>query len=191
MQINETINIKEEVSLFKDSYSFIFYCKKELEKELVTASRNDLNYMKLYVFLHLVLEMSLSQLFRQFVLGNIYLRTSDKNLTTEKMDKKDIKEKFETLLHFLPVKDINKLKGCYCNFAEKRNKILHGHAVGEKWINGVGKVTKIKEWFNEKEVANHLKVYNKLVDLVRENIDKLPAFTDSGKKDMKNILYSY
>ena len=107
------------------------------------------------------------------------------------MDEKDVKEKFETLLHFLPVTDVNKLKGWYCNFAEKRNKILHGHAVGEKWINGAGKVTKIKDWFNEKEVANHLKIYNKLVDLMQDSIDKLPAFTDSGKRDMKNILYSF
>jgi len=191
MNVNETINIKEEISFFKDDYSFVFYCKEELEKTLAKTSRNNLDYMKLYVFLHLVLEISLSQLFRQFVLGNIYLHTSDKNLTTEEMDAKDIQEKFETLLHFVPVADINKLKEWYCNFAEKRNKILHGHAVGEKWINGVGKVTKIKDWFNETEVVNHLKCYNEVVDLVRDSIDKLPAFTDSGKKDMKNILYNF
>lgn len=191
MKINETINIKEEISFFKDDYSFVFYCKEEFEKALATAARNNLDYMKFYTFLHLVLEISLSQLFRQFVLGNIYFKTSDKNLTTEEMDEKDVKEKFETLLHFLPVTDVDKLKGWYCNFAEKRNKILHGHVVGEKWTNGAGKTTKIKDWFNETEVANNLKIYNKLVDLMRDSINKLPAFTDSGKRDMKNILYSF
>jgi|SRR3989339_735066 len=191
MKVEETINIKGEISFFKDDCSFVFYCKEELEKALATVSRNSLDYMKFYTFLHLVLEISFSQLFRQFVLGHIYLKTSDKNLSTEEMDEKDIKGKFETLLPFLPVRDIDKLKGWYCNIAEKRNKILHGHSVGEQWANGAGKVTKIKDWFNEKEVADHLKIYNKLVDLIRDSIDKLPAFTDSGKKDMKNILYSF
>ncbi len=190
-KVNETINIKEEYSVFTDDYSFIFYCKGEFEIALNKSKRDNLDYLKLYSFLHLVLEISLSQLFRQFVLGHVYLKTTDKLLTTEEMDKKDIKEKFETLSHFLPTTDVDKLKGWYCNFAVKRNKILHGHAVGEKWVNGIGKVTRIKDWFNEQEVNAHLKNYNKIVNLMRDSIDKLPAFTASGKKDMKNILYSF
>ncbi len=191
MKRNQTIIIKEDITLYKDDHSFVFFCKEEFKKSLAIGNRNNLDYMKLYVFLHLVLEISLSQLFRQFILGNIYLKTLNKYLNTEEMDKKDFKEKFETLSPFLPEKDIKKLKTLYCKFAEKRNKILHGHAVGEKWISGTRKITKIKDWFNETEVTNQLKIYNKIIDLMRNSIDKLPAFTDKGKKDMKNILYSF
>lgn len=192
--INVMIVIKEEVVAKTDDHVFTIFCEEELNNILAKNSRDKLDYLKFYVFLHLLLEIKISFLFRLLLSAHVFLKTPEKNLTIEDMDKKIIKEKFDLLSNFLSEgisqNDINNLKGWFDNFAEKRNKIAHGYENGITYGKTIEE-SKIVSWGNDDELKNHFSLYCNIVSLFRDCIDKLPALTPTGKKDFKKELADF
>jgi len=188
------ITVKEEIIAKTDNHVFTIFCEEEINKILFKKDRDKLDYLKFYLYLHLLLEIKISSLFRLLLFANVFLRTLEKELTIEDMDKKDIKEKFDLLLNFskegIKQDDINKLKGWFNNFAEKRNKIAHGYENGVTY-GKTKEESKIVSWGNDSELKKHFDLYYKIIFLFRDCIDKLPALTSSGKKDFKKELIDF
>ncbi len=192
--VNTMITIKEEIMAKTDDQTFTIFCEKEINKILDKDNRDKLDYLKFYVFLHLLLEIKLSFIFRLLISAHVFLKTSEKNLTIEDMDKKDIKEKFNLLSNFLSEgitqNDIDKLNGWFNNLAEKRNKIAHGYENGITYGKTIEE-SKIVSWGNDNELKNHFSLYCNIITLLRDCIDKLPALTPTGKKDFKKELIDF
>ena len=133
-------------------------------------------------------------MFRLLLTAHVFLKTPKKNLTIEDMDKKDIKEKFDLLSNFfakgITQSDIDKLKGWFNTFAEKRNKIAHGYENGITYGKTVEE-SKIVSWSNDLELKKHFFLYCDINTTFRDCIDKLPALTSSGKASFKKELIDF
>lgn len=188
------ITIKEEVMAKTEDHVFNIFCEEEINQILSKSQRDKLDYLKFYIYLHFLLEISISFLFRLLLDTHVFLKTSEKDLTIKDMDEKDIKEKFDLLSNFykegIKSGDINKLKGWFNTFAEKRNKIAHGYENGITY-GTIKKESKIVTWGNDAELKKHFILYGKIIFLFRDCIDKLPALKPGGKENFKKQLVDF
>lgn len=178
-----------------DDQTFILYCKQEIDFILAKDSRENLDYLKFYVYLHFILEISISFLFRQFVLLHVFFHTPERKISINEIDEMKIQDKITLLKNFstrgIEQGDVEKLIGWYNNFAEKRNKIAHGYWIGKTYNGTDNSNSKTMDWLNDSTLNLHLNLYTKIIQLLRECIDKLPCLTDTGKKDMKESLNNF
>lgn len=183
------IQIKEEISYIKENVAFHQYCRKTF-LEILNSDRqlSYLDYAKFYLYLHLYLEIGIARIFRQIKYAYVYLKTDFKDITTEDLDRRQIPDKFQTLLDFVSAKIIKKISWHFNEFAEKRNAIAHGHSISEVISEKRTVQSKTKSWCNKEEIEKHIELYNKIVLGTRDIIDELPALKEKGKEDLKNIL---
>lgn len=176
--------------IHKESHVFVDFCEKEINKILLKKKRKELDYLKAYVFLHFVLEIQISFLFRLLLLFHVFLKTNHNSLTIKELDKKKIGEKFN-LLYELGVKQesVNRLKGKFYNFSEKRNNIAHGYNNGVTYGETIEKGN-IVVWVNDEKLKKHFNSYHEIVFLLRGCIDEL-QIKSQGKEDLKKQLIGF
>ncbi len=187
----ENIRVAEEITAISEDVTFLEYCRSEVCGILKKTTLEDIDYYKFYIFLHFYLEISLSSFFRMLVNFHVYINTPSKNLSREKMDKMPIQDKISTLIYFTTQNNIDILIDYYNNFAEKRNKITHGHSISATYKNGNIKNSDIVNWKNIKTMNQQLDFYNNIIDLVKGVVGILPSIKDAEKEATRKRFFIF
>ena len=177
---------------------YLFLSSKENCVRLQSLNKwNTQNIIDFLVSLHLVLEIGLNSFFRQIILMQLQ-KTIDKIKIAENLDcisyidktilffylpHFDFQEKIEKADYYHSA--IGKLK----NFSEIRNKLLHGHMVGQiTYADGRTSESKTFELISEEILKDQKESFKFIMEAVSFYFDHLESsFTHKGKEDVKKF----
>lgn len=137
--LSEKLSIRDSFEAIVESQHLIVSNKKKCSEILKKHIRDKNDYIDFLIALHIVLEARVNGFFRKIVMTRIQKGVA-KTKIADDLDKISFIDKlifFFTLPNFNFQGQINeadrhyKAIGALRNFAETRNKLLHGHMVGE------------------------------------------------------------
>ena len=185
------------MEFIKENHYLFLSSKRKCIKLFSLKNWEPPNIVDYLISLHQVLEIGLNSFFRELILLQP-LNGLDKTTIVENLDKVSFIDK--TRLFFsLPLFDfegktkeaisyqsaIGKLK----NFTEIRNKLLHGHMVGQiTYEDGRTSTTKTSKLISEITLNNQMESFRYIMEAVGFYFDHLKTtLTKNGKEDIKQF----
>lgn len=195
-ELDETIRLTDSVRLRIESEYLIISNKKKC-KQLLVLGKSDLGeegIIDVLVSLHIILEVSLNTLFRHLLLMGIKkdvdefeiiknidaINFIDKTVLFIYNSKFNFEEKLAEASRYHSI--IGKLK----NFAELRNKLLHGHSISFVFPEGESGQSLLKKKINPESLTDQIEKFKFILEGMRFYLDCLDSsLTQDGKERFK------
>ncbi len=195
-KFRETISLGESFEAIVESQYLILSNRKKCTEILQKQDRDRNDIIDFLISLHIVLEAGINGFIRKIVINRIKKGVRKKEIVSD-LDQVNFIHKvilFFTMPNFdfqgkisdadNHYKAISKLR----NFANIRNKLLHGHMVGEFYESGSSLIVKTSgmKKLNEEHLESQIKDFQSIVDAISFYFDCWQSsFTAEGKKEIK------
>jgi hypothetical protein len=196
------VEIHDALTLRKENQYLLISAKQKCheilkrEKRDTTDNTDNIDFL---INLHFVLEIGLNTFFRHIVLMGAHILGIDKIEGTKIIDEMDLIEKVEGFIAFsdfqyetAEIRDeaakklsvIRKLKA----FNETRNKLVHGHMIGEVVYVGSNserrQTSRTLDLTSDNSVKQQIKLFKEIMEAISFFFDKMKgSLTQSGKEN--------
>ncbi|MFO7807508.1 MAG: hypothetical protein R6V40_03780 [Candidatus Moraniibacteriota bacterium] len=200
----DSINIRESVTMTVKSGHLIKSnkerCKGILQKEPEERSRND--FIDFFVSLHIVLELSLNDFFREVVKDKFEPLSHNGTYSgVNVFDNVDFLSKTVMFIFFSPISldakeikeeyKVDKIRKKINDFNGIRNKILHGHVVEQRSKDSKLEDSSLWAELNNKKMEGQIKNFKDIIDGISFYFDHVNYFPNKKKEKIKNEYLNY
>lgn len=195
IDLSETVNISESISARTESNYLIISNKDKCKNALQRKNLSDEDKIDFLISLHIVMEVSLNSLFRNLSLMQIQ-KTINKLEIAENIDKINFIDKTVLFIynyHYdfqgrIDMADkYHSIIGKLRNFAETRNRLLHGHTISTIYQNGQQQNSRARSLLSDEAVIGQIKLFKEIFEGLCFYLDHIKSsLTDSGKNSLKS-----
>jgi len=165
-KMEETISLKDSLSIRKESSYLIISNKKKCAKLIIQSDLNENDIIDIFISLHVVLEVGLNALFRHLSLMSIKKDVDEfeiiENIDGINFIDKTIlfiyNSKFEFGDNVADASKYHSIIGTIKNFAAMRNKLLHGHSISTIFDGERNKHSGLKKNIQKRTFLNIIKI---------------------------------
>lgn len=183
------------MTIMKESLYLLLSNREKCKEILAKSNRSEEDIMEFLISLHLVLELGLNAFFRQIIIMQLQ-KGIERTKVASNLDKINFKDKV-ALFIYMPSFSFNgeiekadeyhSVIGTLRNLAGVRNKLLHGHMVGEVHYSETNVIeTEAALLLNEDTLIDQIEKFKFVMDAIAFYFDHwYSSFTAQGKIDLK------